>query len=175
MLFCFWVFTQFTFFYYNYRNIFLRERKIVFRSLHFFLVVLESHWSSRSSISVGLSEERLFVRRLIENAHISRLYSYYCLLLLFFLFFFSNCPADIQCPVSILGFFISSCQRNSRPRGSKAKRPPVQLKRTEMEHYGPIQFCSHKRTKLPAVYFRNRMLSKAYTNTVVNEIYIDIL
>lgn len=80
-------------------------------------------------------------------------------------------PADIQCPVSILGFFISSCQRNSRPRGSKAKRPPVQLKRTEMEHYGPIQFSSHKRTKLLAVYFRNMMLSKAHdhTNTAVNE------
>lgn len=87
--------------------------------------------------------------------HTCRLYSYYYCYYSFLLFF--HRPADIQCPVSILGFFISSCQRNSRPRGSKAKRPPVQLKRTEMEHYGPIQFSSNKRTKLLAVYFRNMM------------------
>lgn len=30
-------------------------------SLFFSLVILENHWSDRSSISVGLSEDRLFV------------------------------------------------------------------------------------------------------------------
>lgn len=134
-------------------------------------------------LSIGRSVRRAFIRRRegerrlvyithLECTHQYRLYSFYYRYNTFL--FLLNCPADIQCLVSILGFFISSCQHNSRPRGSKAKRPPVQLKRTEMEHYGPIQFSSHKRTKLPAVYFRNMMLPKAYTNTAVNEINVNI-
>lgn len=37
-----------------------------------------------------------------------------------------------------------------------------------MEHYGPIQFSSYKRTKPQAVYFKNMMLSKAYDHTDAN-------